>query len=72
MNKSRPHSSLPKVRVLDIMDVPGGVTAEELEAKLNEPCDAGYYLDRYLCSPANAPEGVAVRAFFKLRAKPEA
>lgn len=72
MNKSRLHSSLPKVRVLDIRDVPGGVTAEELEAKLNEPCDAGYYLDRYFYAPTNAPEGTAIRAFFKLRAKPEA
>ena len=31
-----------------------------------------YYLDRWFFSPPNVPEGIAVRAFYKLRAKTEA
>ncbi len=56
--------ALPKLKVLDI---PEGHTAAEIEAKLNEPCDLGYYLDRWFFTPPSVPEGVAVRAYYKLR-----
>jgi len=55
----------PKIRVVD---VPTGATAEETEQLLNAPLEDGYYMLRL---NTGWSEGIEVRAFFQLRAKPE-
>jgi hypothetical protein len=53
-------------KIFRIVEVPLGATAEEAEAIINKPCEEGYYQAHFL--PA---EGMAFRALYKLRQKPE-
>jgi len=56
----------PKMRVVDI---PNAATAVEAEALLNGPCDDGYY--NHYQTAIGLPEGISLRFFYRLRAKPE-
>lgn len=49
-----------------VIDIPSDSTAEQMEDALNRPSADGYYLTQLIFS---VPE--VVRAFFKLRVKPE-
>jgi hypothetical protein len=52
-----------------VVDVPITATAEEVERLLNAPYEEGYYT--YSQAHLNLPEGVTMRAFYKLRVQPE-
>jgi hypothetical protein len=52
-----------------VVDIPTTATAAEAEQLLNAPYAEGYYADRL--SQLGLPDGVGIRAFFRLRVKPE-
>jgi hypothetical protein len=57
---------MPGMKKLLVIDIPNSSTAEQMEAALNRPCADGYYLSQLIFS---FPE--VVRAFYRLRVKPE-
>jgi hypothetical protein len=50
-----------------VIDIPATALAAEVETLLNEPYEAGFYLEK--TQMAGLPSGVSVRAFYKIRSK---
>lgn len=60
------HEMEAEMKKILVIDIPEGISAEELERILNEPIDRGYYLDKLY---GGGGLGAVGRAVFKLRVK---